>query len=179
MKKLGPVAYSLFLEDIMTSSGLPSGQHFIGEKLHSTKLSQLLSKTTNERTQLSIQESRVLIQKEPAGWNWDLISAVFKWPGDAFISLESNAHKQFLRSVVEFYKPATNKFTKLEVGTLRSKQVAKIGCNVLDFLLKNKTVTSLTNLVTHQAPYRVFYVSRTDGWTPCMKTMKPISSGMT
>ena len=68
-------------------------------------------------------------------WNWDLITAVFKWPSDGFTNMEaSQDYKIFLRRVVDFFKPTTGQFGKLELASKKSRFLAKTGCYILDYL---------------------------------------------
>ena len=99
--------------------------------------------SANERALQSMVDSGVLSTSRCSdSWDWSLVQAAFKWPGEAMIKLEGQNHRLFLRRVVEFFKPSSNHFAKAELGTAVVNQMAKAGCRMLDFLLKAQQVRS-------------------------------------
>uniref|UniRef100_T1J225 peptidylprolyl isomerase n=1 Tax=Strigamia maritima TaxID=126957 RepID=T1J225_STRMM len=131
LKKRGPIPSSLFLEQLM---------HFASKnvEMHSLKdrnMNHFLGKDTDELTNQAIKDSHVLSVLDPAQWDWNTIDAIFKLPGNAFQKLEDNNHKQFLRKVVQFYKPSSKQFSSFEQNREESRQIAKVGCRLMNFLV--------------------------------------------
>ena len=134
-KKRGPTAHSLFLGEILSRSSVSasSGSPGVNSDVSSA----------NERALQSMVDSGVLSTSRCSdSWDWSLVQAAFKWPGEAMIKLEGQNHRLFLRRVVEFFKPSSNHFAKAELGTAVVNQMAKAGCRMLDFLLKAQQVRS-------------------------------------
>ena len=127
MKKRGPVANSLFLNQILAGSSRSVGREsFIGDRLHlPATWSELLrhEPAANERINASIRDSQVNnITVDPdTAWDWDLITSVFKWPSDSFRSMDTSDNKTFVKKVVEFFKPSGNKFATIELKLSNGK----------------------------------------------------------
>ena len=131
MKKRGPKPNSLFLGQILKSCG----QSDMGS---SSKWSQIFAKSVQERSSVVVQDSKVL-EKSALEWNWELVGAILKYPGENF--METAANRQFVRRVTEFLKPSSTKgFSKLELQSRRTKLIAQTGCSLLEFLLKDTNV---------------------------------------
>ena len=147
IKKRGSIGNSLFLDQIMSRSTRSVGKEsFIGDRLHSPAgWSELLKHepAANERINASIRESQVNnITVDPdTSWDWDLITSVFKWPSDAFRSLDTTENRNFVKRLVEFFRPSGNQFSKVELRLTngkfnkKSRFLAKTGCYLLDFLV--------------------------------------------
>ena len=158
IKRRGPVGNSLFLNQIMAGSTRSVGREsFIGDRLHlPANWSELLKHepAANDRINSSIRDSHVnnITVNPDTDWDWDLITSVFKWPSDTFRSMDNPEHRNFVKKVVEFYKPSENKFSsialKLPNGNhnRRSKFLAKTGCYVLDFLISEHS-TELSKIL--------------------------------
>ena len=152
IKRRGPLSNSLFLNQIMTGSSRSVGREsFIGDRLHlPANWSQLLKHepAANDRINSSIRDSQVNnVTIDPdTDWNWDLITSVFKWPSATFKSMDNLEYKNFVKKVVEFYKPSENKFSLIELKlpsgkhNKRSRFLAKTGCYVLDFLVSDHSI---------------------------------------
>jgi rapamycin-insensitive companion of mTOR len=83
IKKRGPMASSLFLDQILAGSGLYSGECFVGDRLYSpNNWSAFVKKnTTDDKIKANIKLSSVNINYDANVWDWDLITALFKFPG--------------------------------------------------------------------------------------------------
>ena len=69
--------------------------------------------------------------------------AILKWPGETlFKNLENSQCKQFLKRILDFYKPNNALFAKVELVARKSRELAKIGCYFCDFLAKCPAVRS-------------------------------------
>ena len=151
LKKRGPVGNSLFLVQIMSESNRSVGKEsFIGDRLHSpANWSELLrhEPAANERLNASIRDSQVNnVTVDPdTYWDWDLIMSVFKWPSDAFKSLDTPENRNFVKRVVEFFKPSGNQFSTVELRSSsgkynkKSRYLAKTCCCLLDFLTSEQS----------------------------------------
>ena len=152
IKKRGPVGNSLFLNQILAGSSRSVGREsFIGDRLHlPANWSELLrhEPAANERINSSIRDSQVNnITVDPdTAWDWDLITSVFKWPSDSFRSMDTPDNRNFLKKVVDFFKPSGNKFSTIELKlsngkhNKRSRLLAKTGCYILDFLVSDQSM---------------------------------------
>jgi hypothetical protein len=136
LKKRGPVAHSLFLEQILKTSEVSRSSSSAGIT-PSSNWSQIFAKSVQERASAVVQESKVL-ERPGLEWNWEHVGAILKWPGDSFMDSSTNRH--FVRRVAEFLKPSNNGFAKLELRNQTTKTIAKTGCNLIEFLLKDNHV---------------------------------------
>ena len=151
IKKRGPVANSLFLAEILAGSPkLVGRESFIGDRLHlPANWNELLKHepAANERVNASIRDSQVNnVTVDPdTAWDWNLITSVFKWPSDVFRLQDTLENRNFVRRVVEFFKPSGNKFSAVELKmsngkhNKRSKYLAKTGCYLMDFLVSDQS----------------------------------------
>ena len=152
IKRRGPVGNSLFLNQIMAGSTRSVGREsFIGDRLHlPANWSELLKHepAANDRINSSIRDSHVNnITVDPdTEWDWDLITSVFKWPSDTFRAMDNLEYRNFVKKVVQFYKPSENKFSSIALKhpngkhNKRSRFLAKTGCYVLDFLVSEHSM---------------------------------------
>ena len=180
LKKRGPVASSLFLDQIMTGSGVFTGESFVGDRLNSPNWNELLKKSSDERVLASVRESQV--GNTSCGWNdwnWELITAVFKWPSESFKQLDAHSEfKTFIRRVVDFYKPSGGQFYKIELVNKKTRCLAKAGCYILDFLLNEPSSVSNADSEVQSTDPRLDFVSRprlTSCWTTYCQIFKIIS----
>ena len=163
LKKNGPKASSLFLDQIMKSGsdnfnfggegyalegvgGLGGG----GGHLHSAcnpNWNEVLkakvaagvsgSKSDDERVLDNVRHSGVNNTSYSwSEWKWDLITASVKMPSNAFKQLDNSDYRTFIHRVVYFFKPSGGQFCKIELSSSRARYLAKTGCYILDFLLK-------------------------------------------
>ena len=87
------------------------------------------------------------MSKEAGNWHWGLILAILKWPGDTlYRNLENAQCRQFLRRILDFFKPTNALFAKVELQSRKAKDLAKIGCYFVDFLVKCSSVTRTKNI---------------------------------
>ena len=108
--------------------------------MSSSKWNQIFSKSVQDRVSTCVQESKVL--SEPGSeWNWNLVIAILKWPGEAF--MDSNINKQFMRRISDYFKPSGNGFHKLELQNRETREIAQAGCAFFQFLLKDPTTDSI------------------------------------
>ena len=89
----------------------------------------------------------------PRDWKWDLVSALFSWMGEALSagmdagggganSAGGSPHYQFARRVLDFYRPSSSKFSRVELTDAASRTYVGVGCVLMDFLAKSKSVGS-------------------------------------
>ena len=157
IKRRGPVANSLFLEQIMSdsTSRVIGRECFIGDRLHSpANWTELLRQepAANERVNTCIRESQVNnVTVDPdTAWDWDLITSVLKWPSDTFKSLQTSENRNFIKFLVEFFKPSGNHFSQVQLRLPNGKYnnnsrfLAKTGSYLLDFLVSANSVSDPT-----------------------------------
>ena len=135
LKKRGPKAYSLFLDQILCHSGLNSGQCFVGDRLLWTNF-PAKSGHHEDRLKNKIRLSSVNINYDSNVWDWDLVTAIFKCPeSEALKTLELSDYKNFVRRVTDYFKPTNGKFCREELSNLSSRFKARTACYLLDFLI--------------------------------------------
>lgn len=134
MKKRGPKASSLFLDQILANSGQYGGDCFVGDRL----LWSNLHKTTNdEKIKSTIKSSSVNANYDANVWDWDLVTAIFRFPdSEQFKSLEVQEFKNFVRRVADYFKPTNGRFCRVELANPKSRSLARTGCYLLDFLVE-------------------------------------------
>jgi rapamycin-insensitive companion of mTOR len=145
MKKTGPVAHSLFLDQILEDSGCFQGESFAGDRIHSPNWQQLvLGSSADEKSMSAISESKVLESKDATTWDWDVLASVFRYPPSHTLdgsgsSSELQTVRQFVKRVSDFFKPSNNLFAKVELKLKRARYLTKIGCLFCDFLVRSKS----------------------------------------
>ncbi len=109
-----------------------------------------------DRVTSAINESCVMRRSgqssftSPCEWNWDLVSAIFSWSGDALStgmdaggggssSAGGSLHYQFVRRVLDFFRPSSNKFARIDLNDIAVGTYTWTGCIMLEFLLKSKS----------------------------------------
>lgn len=134
----------------MSGSGCFCGETFIGDRLHSPNWVQLLKKQSDSRVGNSIRLSQVNdVTVDPSNWKWDMISAVFRWPNEAFKSMEAQEHRTFVKRIVEFFKPSGSLFCHEELTNKKTRFLTRTGCYVLDFLVSSESVKALFALLNN------------------------------
>jgi hypothetical protein len=91
---------------------------------------------------MSRWSNSISVFRDAASWEWDLISAVLRAPGDAFLALDTPAYRAFAARLVDFFKPSNNAFSKVELTNKRARFLARSGCYLLDCFVKGTTVRS-------------------------------------
>ena len=177
LKKRGPTACSLFLDQIMKSGsgdfhfggesdqtvdGRRRGGFFATSSTNNPNWNEVLrskmgggsssgsggggsSSSHEERVLSNVRLSQVNNTNcSWSEWNWDLVTAVFKWPSNAFKQMESD-YRTFILRVVYFFQPSSEQFCKIELSNNRARYLAITGCYFLDFLLQAQSVSYESN----------------------------------
>ena len=64
--------------------------------------------------------------------------SVLRWPSDGLKRLEDvSNYKTFIKKLVDYYKPSSNMFSRLELATQRTRDHARIGVSLIDFLVSS------------------------------------------
>lgn len=153
LKKRGPVANSLILDQILTSSSRGSdftGEPFVGDRIQLSPVPwthqglMKSSEASKDRTsgQTFIHDSKVTTTSEADDWDWDAVTALFKWPTESFLALETSTARQFIKRITDFYLPSNDLFAKVDLNKSRAKYLARTGCYFVEFLLKSKAPDS-------------------------------------
>ena len=88
-------------------------------------------------------------------WDWGLVGGVFTCLGESLSagmdaggggssSAGGSPQYQFARRVLDFYRPSSSKFAKIDLKNAAVKTHAVNGCCMLDFLVKSKSVSKTT-----------------------------------
>ncbi|XP_059078689.1 rapamycin-insensitive companion of mTOR-like isoform X2 [Tigriopus californicus] len=153
LKKRGPVANSLILDQILTNSSRGSdfmGEPFVGDRIQLSPVPwsyqglMKSSEASRDRTsgQTFIHDSKVTSTSEADEWDWDAVTALFKWPTESFMALETTMARQFIKRITDFYLPSNDLFAKVDLNKSRAKYLARTGCYFFEFLLKSKSPDS-------------------------------------
>ncbi len=116
IKKRGPKACSLFLDQLLSYSGQFSGECFVSDRFSSNWTVFLKMNNTDEKVRHSIKLSSVNINYDANVWDWDLVTAIFKWPSDSFKRLEDTEFKTFVRRIMDYFKPTPPRFARVELA---------------------------------------------------------------
>lgn len=103
-----------------------------------SKLQQMLAKESEE----ALKESLVLTNKDGFSWNWEIVRSILKGKSDALLKLEDSNHRTFVKRLVHFYKPSSNRFSRVELGGNRKQTntYTLAGIELFDALLQAEEV---------------------------------------
>nr|CAD7462148.1 unnamed protein product [Timema tahoe] len=135
--KRRPAPASLFLDQVLQAGGWmrPGVEQVVNSrgKHEKAKLYQLIMKDGDE----ALKDSAVLSNKDGFSWNWNIVRAVLKTRNDALCKLEDSNHRTFLKRLVHYFKPSSNRFSRVELGNKKQTQMYTLaGCELLDCLLE-------------------------------------------
>ncbi|XP_063227632.1 rapamycin-insensitive companion of mTOR [Bacillus rossius redtenbacheri] len=88
-----------------------------------------------------LKDSGVLTHKDGFSWNWNVVRAVLKSRSEALKKLEDSNYRLFLKRLVHYFKPSSNRFSRVELGNKRQTQMYTLaGCELIDCLLDAEEV---------------------------------------
>lgn len=144
MKKFGPRPQSLLLQQAVQFSGFITGESFVGDRLSlpaptpsSAPLSQSTSVAIENATMAGVKESQVIPNRDPQSWKWEAVMSVLRWPSEGLKRLEDSNYKIFIKKLTDYFKPSSNMFSRLELATQRTRDHARIGASLIDFLVSS------------------------------------------
>ncbi|RWS04250.1 rapamycin-insensitive companion of mTOR-like isoform X1, partial [Dinothrombium tinctorium] len=136
MKKHPIVPCSLYLDQLLQFCSPFSRRRFYNSAISKSKLRQYLRKEGDDEIVLaSIKDSQVL-NRDYTNWDWSLIGSILKWPGDSFKKFEDSIHKNFIKKLLNFYKPTSKLFSHIDNSDERGREYCVVGCHLIDFLLE-------------------------------------------
>ncbi|KAK3927944.1 Rapamycin-insensitive companion of mTOR [Frankliniella fusca] len=103
-----------------------------------SKLQQMLAKESED----ALKESLVLTNKDGFSWNWEIVRSILKSKSDTLLKLEDSNHRTFVKRLVHFYKPSSNRFSQVELGGNRKQKntYTLAGIELFDALLQAEEV---------------------------------------
>ncbi|KAF4524471.1 hypothetical protein B566_EDAN013086, partial [Ephemera danica] len=134
MFKRRPTPCSLFLDQLLTFAGSWHRESIAGHRLPRSQLYQMIVRDTEE----SIKESVVLSNKDPFFWNWNVIRSILKSRCESFRRLDDSSSRTFVRRLVEYFKPSSNRFSRQKLGQPQTHPYTLAGCELLDFLVESE-----------------------------------------
>ncbi len=140
-KNSGICPNSLFLEELLAHSELGSSSSCVPPaSLSPSRLKQAaLFSSASENVLQNVQRSgEALLKGSFHQWDWDLITSTFKWRSERQQQQQQSWH--FEQRMVEFFKPSSGQFSKLELSNKLSRMCARSGFYLLDFLVKCQPV---------------------------------------
>lgn len=138
--KQRPASSSLYLDHILHCGRLmktttSTGERVKRHKSHSTK-SKIYQLVLKDGDEYAIRESGVLQRKEGLSWNWNIIRAILKSDGDFNLRMDDSNHRAFLRRLVHYYYPSSNRYSHLDLsGPNQSHVHTTAGCDLVHCLL--------------------------------------------
>ena len=81
---------------------------------------------------------------------------LLRWPSDALRRLDEQTYKVFVRKVTNYFKPSSNMFSRLELDTDKTRELCRIGCCLIDFLLSSSASTLTDATSTSSSSERRF-----------------------
>ncbi|KAK4875147.1 hypothetical protein RN001_011569 [Aquatica leii] len=122
--KRRPASSSLYLDYILQSSSFMKRtrnlEHNKKYKLSHVKsrLQQLVLKDGDD----IIRDTGVLLSNDPFTWNWGIIKIILKDKSDLKLDLSESNHLTFLKRLVEFYMPSKNRYSHMDLTSLKNTQ---------------------------------------------------------
>lgn len=83
-------------------------------------------------------------------WNWDVINAVLRQDGEQALSLDDSNHRLFLRRLVQYYQPSSNRYSHLDFSTSGDRLShlhTAVGCELIKCLLTMSDQPESTKLL--------------------------------
>lgn len=118
-----PAPASLFLDQLLQP----------GRKSHHSRSLQPTLKDFDD----ILRESAVLSNKDGFSWNWTVVRTVLKSQYIGLKKLEDSNCRTFMRRLVNYFKPSSNRFSRVEVGNRRQTHIYTLaGCELIDCLLE-------------------------------------------
>jgi len=84
-----------------------------------------------------VKESQVIPNRDPQSWKWEAVMSVLRWPSEGLKRLEDSNYKIFIKKLTDYFKPSSNMFSRLELATQRTRDHARIGASLIDFLVSS------------------------------------------
>lgn len=98
-----------------------------------------------------LRESGVLQNKEGFhAWNWNVIGAILRRNGDLALRLDDSNHRLFLRRLVHYYQPSSNRYSHLDLPSPQDRQshvYTAVGCELVRRLLAMSDQPESTKLL--------------------------------
>lgn len=142
MFKNRPYPNSLFLHQLMCH-----GSWYKSKKVQSESEAILKSPKSAKRKANALQikdvddhikESGVFSIADPKLWNWNYINTSLKCQNESFIKLEDVQHKNYIKKLINFYKPSSNQYSVIESSSkIKETNIyTTTSFTLMDFLLQ-------------------------------------------
>lgn len=136
LKRTGSIKLNKFFQiiDPFAQSTTPPSMNFIVDNREVVHLN-----TDKELIDRLIRESQVLTVNET--WDWEMIVLIFKTNLLFFLQRMDELQIKFLRRIIEFYKPSSNRFShsELTLGRMASTSV-HAGVELIDWYMRMAVV---------------------------------------
>ncbi|XP_069677672.1 rapamycin-insensitive companion of mTOR isoform X2 [Periplaneta americana] len=131
MLKRRPAPASLFLDRTLQAGGWGREESKTGKR---SKLHTLVAPKEGDDF---LKDSAVLASKDGFSWNWNIVRAVLKSRSESLKKLEDSNHRTFLKRLVHYFKPSSNRFSRVELGNKKQTQMYTLaGLELIDCLLE-------------------------------------------
>jgi len=153
LKKRPMTPCSLFLDLHLQFSNPSFRSSLYDLQLNKWKVRDLYYKVkeNEESTIISAIRSSNVLQKDWTEWDWMLIGFLLKVPSDFLKKIEESTHRQFLRFLIDFYKPTSKKFSSVDHNNALAKEISLVGLYLIDFLIEcdeSKSSEFMNDLMT-------------------------------
>lgn len=136
LKRSGSIKLNKFLQflDPSQSASFMSGMS-VSFVIDDKEIVQL--NTEKEVIDRLIKDSEVLANKEASSWDWDIIGLVFRTNLMFFLQKMDDNQVKFLRRIIQYFKPSSNRFSHQDLGLGRQNAVnVYSGIEMIDWYLR-------------------------------------------
>ncbi|XP_012288713.1 rapamycin-insensitive companion of mTOR [Orussus abietinus] len=133
MMRRRPTPASLFLDRILRAGSWlrpivprrqrPSSRHWLRRESSTTPL---------------LKDAQVLSSKDALAWNWPVVRSILRSREDALRILHDSDHKLFIKRLVRYFKPSSNRYSRVELNmnAMLAREASLAGCDLVNCLLE-------------------------------------------
>ncbi|XP_043271902.1 rapamycin-insensitive companion of mTOR isoform X2 [Venturia canescens] len=85
-----------------------------------------------------LKDAQVLSSKDALAWNWPVIRSILRSREDSLRILHDSDHRVFIKRLVRYFKPSSNRYSRVELGTnaTLAREATLAGCDLVNCLLE-------------------------------------------
>lgn len=85
-----------------------------------------------------LKDAQVLSTKDALAWNWPVVRSILRSREDSLKILHDSDHKLFIKRLVRYFKPSSNRYSRVELGTnaTLAREATLAGCDLVNCLLE-------------------------------------------
>lgn len=105
-----------------------------------------------------LRDAHVLSSKDALAWNWPVVRSILRSRDDSIRKLQDSDHRLFIKRLVHYFKPTSNRYSRVELGTnaVLAREATLAGCDLINCLLElhepegNQLLAELVGNITEQ-----------------------------